>query len=361
MITVKRQSGFTLVEVLLVITIFAIILASSFSLSNSQIFEDDLQAKILEVSALVERARNNSATGYRGDVWGIKVLDNNAICENSGDCIAMFKGRAFSARDASYDAFVQFDSNVTGVSLAADQSNEFYFDYHSGWLSTTTSIVLRESLDDQYIVLDNSVGESQSVVVDKTGFIYTFVCGQDQIYDSEGNAYNTIKIGTQCWMSENLNIGTMLASVSTNPSDNGIIEKWCYDNSSSNCDLYGGLYGRSELLAYEDAAGVQGICPSGWHIPSDSEFDTLEANYPSTLDGYNLKIGGPSGFDWMLAGMRNSIGSSYTSLGTTGGIWSSTPTSNAHYADGVTTPNEITESASTPVAYGLSARCIKDY
>jgi len=104
---------------------------------------------------------------------------------------------------------------------------------------------------------------------------------------SYGNkTYNTVQIGTQCWFRENLDIGTMLVSPA-NPTDNGIIEKYCFDNLTSYCDEYGGLYKWNEMMAYSTTEGAQGICPTGWHIPTDAELISL-----STYLGGNTVAGG---------------------------------------------------------------------
>jgi len=55
-----------------------------------------------------------------------------------------------------------------------------------------------------------------------------------------GKIYNTVQIGTQCWLKENLNIGTMIP-VNQDGSNNGSIEKYCYNNDINNCNVYGGL------------------------------------------------------------------------------------------------------------------------
>ena len=57
----------------------------------------------------------------------------------------------------------------------------------------------------------------------------------------EGQVYNTIQIFGQCWLKENLNVGTMING-EDEMTDNGIIEKYCYYNDQANCDTYGGLY-----------------------------------------------------------------------------------------------------------------------
>jgi len=98
--------------------------------------------------------------------------------------------------------------------------------------------------------------------------------------------YNTVQIGTQCWFRENLDIGNMLVNPA-NPSNNSIIEKYCYNNLTSNCDIYGGLYKWDEMMAYSTTEGAQGICPTGWHIPTDAQLTTL-----STFLGGNTVAGG---------------------------------------------------------------------
>lgn len=98
-------------------------------------------------------------------------------------------------------------------------------------------------------------------------------CG-NPISDNDGNTYNTVMIGTQCWMKENLNIGTMIPSSSAQ-TPNGTIEKYCYNDIISNCDTYGGLYQWDEMMQYSGIEGVQGICPTDWHLPTETEWCTL--------------------------------------------------------------------------------------
>ena len=90
----------------------------------------------------------------------------------------------------------------------------------------------------------------------------------------EGQVYNTVLIGNQCWFRENLNVGTIIKG-KDEMTDNGVIEKYCYDNNPANCDEYGGLYQWNEMMEYDTTAGVQGICPSGWHLPTDIEWISL--------------------------------------------------------------------------------------
>ena len=91
----------------------------------------------------------------------------------------------------------------------------------------------------------------------------------------------TITIGTQTWMAENLNVGTMISGV-TMMTNNSVIEKYCYNDDPANCDIYGGLYQWDEMMQYNTTEGVQGICPTGFHLPTDDEWKTLEMHLGMT-------------------------------------------------------------------------------
>jgi uncharacterized protein (TIGR02145 family) len=108
--------------------------------------------------------------------------------------------------------------------------------------------------------------------------LLSFTCG-DQISYS-GQDYNTVLIGAQCWIIENLNIGTRIDGVDEQ-TDNSIIEKYCYDDDENNCDEYGGLYQWDEMMQYITDTATQGICPDGWHIPTDFEWKVLEGTVDS--------------------------------------------------------------------------------
>jgi uncharacterized protein (TIGR02145 family) len=92
--------------------------------------------------------------------------------------------------------------------------------------------------------------------------------------DANGHNYPTLQLGGQTWMAQNLNVGMKIIDT-TSAKNNGIIEKYCYEQKESNCDIYGGLYQWGEMMNYDTTAGIQGICPAGWHIPTDAEWTTL--------------------------------------------------------------------------------------
>jgi uncharacterized protein (TIGR02145 family) len=111
----------------------------------------------------------------------------------------------------------------------------------------------------------------------------------DQIADIDGNIYNTVLIGTQVWMKENLKTtkysdGTQIPQVKTNASwmSIGINDKaLCYYNDDApNGNIYGALYTWSAAVngltgSASNPSGIQGVCPTGWHLPSDLEWTAL--------------------------------------------------------------------------------------
>ena len=189
-----------------------------------------------------------------------------------------------------------------------------------------------------------------------------------------GQVYNTVQIGTQCWFKENLNIGVRV-DVLQYQSDNGIIEKYCYKDSTVNCDIYGGLYNWFEMMNYTTTEGTQGICPSGWHLPSDLEWTTL-TDFLGGLSyaGGKMKETGTAHWEDPNFGATNESG--FTGLG--GGyrdynnqyssrlfitlFWSSTEDSSydAWYRTIGNTYEGMYNSNGVGKSAGLSVRCLKN-
>ncbi len=211
-----------------------------------------------------------------------------------------------------------------------------------------------------------------------------FVCGESYLYDDrDGQSYKTVQIGTQCWMAENINIGTMLF-IGTNQSDNGIIEKYCYDDDPANCDIYGGMYDAREMMQYNEVPGSQGICPDGWHVATDDEFKTLEmflgmtqaqadaTEWRGTDEGGKLKESGTAHWATPNTGATNSSGftalpggwtfaTDFYQLNHHATIWTSS-TSYPNYYFEREMYNNKTQIRRIPIAYYAekNVRCIKD-
>jgi len=182
-----------------------------------------------------------------------------------------------------------------------------------------------------------------------------FTCGSNLVDSRDNQSYPTVTIGSQCWMKKNLNIGTKI-SLTNNQANNGTIEKYCYDNSDANCTTYGGLYQWDEMMQYVTTDGATGICPTGWHIPTDAQWTTLVNTY-TQVAGTALKVGGASGFDALLGGRRDIDGGSYQI--TVGGyFWSSTQSGSNVWYYFVSTGTGVSRTAIDKLR-GFSVRCIK--
>jgi uncharacterized protein (TIGR02145 family) len=215
-----------------------------------------------------------------------------------------------------------------------------------------------------------------------------FSCGDPLIDSRDGQSYATVQIGDQCWMAENLNVGTRING-SSNQTDNGTIEKYCYSNSEAQCDVYGGLYQWNEMMGYSTTPGIQGICPDGWHLPTDDEWKILEGTVDSQypvgdpqwdaveyrgLDaGGNLKSIGTthwnspntgatnsSGFTALPGGFRDTNGSSQF-MGSHGLWWSSSPSTISYaWRRFLIYDNPQVFRSYINRSYGFSVRCLKD-
>ncbi|MFZ2626887.1 MAG: FISUMP domain-containing protein [Candidatus Moraniibacteriota bacterium] len=202
--------------------------------------------------------------------------------------------------------------------------------------------------------------------------ISSWICGIDQVADADENSYDSVHVGSQCWMASNLKVGTKTVS---GPSNNGIIEKWCYSNSDGYCASDdGGLYSWNEAMQYSDTEGTRGICPDGWHIPTDAQQFELE-NYlkdsgqscvasrnevwECSTAGTKLKTDGTSGLDFLLSGFRNSDGLFYGNTGL-GYYWSSSQNGSNAWFRNLSSAEPTVARRDEPKAMGYSVRCLKD-
>ena len=222
------------------------------------------------------------------------------------------------------------------------------------------------------------------------------------VTDYDGNTYNTVKIGNQWWMAENLKVthyanGTAIPLVTDNMawSNLGINDKaYCYyNNSNTNRDTYGALYtwaaASNGIGSSTNPSGVQGVCPTGWHLPSNAEWTELTDYLTNNGYGYggsgsdigkamaatsgwrnSNKVGdvgneqgtnNSSGFTALPGGCRTSGGGSFHFIGKYGNWWSSTPggSEDAWRRDLDYDGGEVFRYGGYR-AHGYSVRCIKD-
>ncbi|GEM_PF-811418 len=194
--------------------------------------------------------------------------------------------------------------------------------------------------------------------------------------------YQVITIGEQTWMAENMNIGQQVPPDEI-PEDDRIIEKSCYNNSQENCNSLGGLYTWGEATQYSRPANrknstVQGICPDGWHLPSEKEWRKLSEylggemvagnrlknlnywNDSSRRQNRNRAYLDVTGFAALPAGRIDLTGDSYY-MGISTSFWSaSKPNSDKAWHRTITTRGSGLYRDASYTSQKFSVRCIKD-
>ena len=179
-----------------------------------------------------------------------------------------------------------------------------------------------------------------------------------------------VVIGAQTWAKTNLNVGTMVTGV-TAQTNNSTLEKYCYNDTESNCTTYGALYQWDEAMQYVTTEKAKGVCPANSHIPSDAEWKTLEmqlgmtqaqadaTGWRGTDQGTQLKSGGGSGINVLLAGHRNN-GGPFGGMSSSTDLWSSSESSSSawsrYLSDGYATVDRDIDVK----VYGFSVRCLRN-
>jgi uncharacterized protein (TIGR02145 family) len=185
-------------------------------------------------------------------------------------------------------------------------------------------------------------------------------CGNPITDPRDSKIYQTVQIGSQCWMSSNLNYGMILTSFQ-DQRDNCVAEKYCYNDNPANCTNFGGLYQWDELMLFDETPAGQGFCPPGWHIPSENEWNTLFANYiNNAFAGSPLKYSGFSGFNALLSGARH-INKGWDLKGYATFFWSSTPLGPTKaWAHGLNDTDMSVSIYPSARVNAFSVRCLKD-
>lgn len=232
------------------------------------------------------------------------------------------------------------DADNTNELITSGEMNGTELTIHEG--SSATNIDLSATQ-----ILTSPGGDKWQLSVDDNGNLST----KQVVIDSDGNIYQTVTIGTQTWMSENLKV--------QHTPDNQSIVSYAYNDNENNVDTYGRLYTWDVAMNSSTTEEAQGVCPDGWHIPSDSEWSELISNYPAGQAGKALKTGGSSGFNALLSGARYSNGS-YYELNISGTYWSSTENGSGQvYCRYFYTGDEQNQTEQEK-DFAYSIRCVKD-
>jgi uncharacterized protein (TIGR02145 family) len=292
--------------------------------------------------------------------------------------------------------FLKVEIDVTGgtsyVEMGTTQLLSVPYAMHSKTSQTTTDAV--NTTGDQTIAgnktfigttkVINPVSAADAVTkdyVDKlqsqiTALENSLIVGLKIVKDVEGNIYNTVKIGNQLWMAENLKTTKYLNGdiiETTSPVSKDITSEsipkyqWSYGGNESNVSAYGRLY------TWYAVTDIRKICPSGWHVPSISDWITLTTFLGGeSIAGDKLKEAGSvhwysnnnatneTGFTALPGGYRYNTGP-FGGV-TLWGIWWTNSQSAANTANVVEMNDQNSNSQNTEknMNHGFSVRCIKD-
>ncbi|MFA5747301.1 MAG: FISUMP domain-containing protein [Candidatus Paceibacterota bacterium] len=342
----KFQKGFTLVEIMVTIAIIGLLSALIFVGVQSALAsgrDSRRQGELSQVKKSLQAYYLANGNKYPTTALaGISLEEDN---DADGDFTQAMKGGGYLPK------------------IPRDPKHNVEADYSYKYIATTTdyyTLCAKSESKGGYLCVTGGTGvalEDDAPMFGSWGGA-VFACGD--IFSYDGKDYNTIEIGTQCWFSQNLNVGTMINSCSggylgicsnavPSQTENSqgsscvSIKKFCYNDSESNCNTYGGLYQWDQAVCGSGVEPARGVCPEGWHIPSDAEAKTLEmaigmdqaqadaTDWRGTTEGDELKISGAcqgrspcgtSGFDALLTGYRNTGGPFYQ-LGSATYFWTS--------------------------------------
>lgn len=293
----------------------------------------------------------------------VNITSNSATCD--GKVSGILTGEILE-RGICYSTSPFPLPDISGLHIFAETNEIGEFSVDLVNLSPYTSYIFRA-----YATNNSGTGYGDTI-------IFRTISGPCPGIESvlyEGQTYNTVSINGQCWLKENLNIGTMInGSSNQSPQNPEIIEKYCFLDEPDSCDTYGGLYQWDEMMQYTGTAGNQGICPNNWHIPSDAEWLTLI----TTLGGegiaggkmkevglqhwlpYNTGATNECGFTALPGGDR-STNACFYSINEWAFFWSSSK-SDPNYSWGLRLiyDNQDVFHQNYDKTYGYSVRCIKD-
>ena len=271
------------------------------------------------------------------------------------------------ARSSSSSMQKSSSSNVKSSSSVEESSSSIVESSSSKVLSSSTAPVSSSS----EILMSSCSEKSSSSLFSESSSSKSL----GKMTDSrDGQTYRTVTIGTQTWMAQNLNYGT--------------VNSYCFNDDVTKCTKYGRLY---TWAAAMDSAGVystngkgcgkgktcsptypvRGVCPDGWHLPTPKEWSTLFSAVGGS-PGNGTKLKSTSGwqkdgngtdafsFSALPAGYP-SFNGNYYDEGSYAIFWSSTEYDD-YYANHIYLyrGGDIASLAEDYKGYGFSVRCLKD-
>jgi uncharacterized protein (TIGR02145 family)/prepilin-type N-terminal cleavage/methylation domain-containing protein len=384
----NNKSAFTLVETLVVITIIGILTSlpmvaiqnSREGARNAKRIADAKQMQIaLELyyhdNGLYPSSLNPGESLASNSIVYMETIPLAPI-PNDGTC---------SEEENTYTYLNPYRLNYFYID--EEQSTYFNWDYDRNYYSI------------HFCIGEESGGLLAGEVVASPRGLNNWACGDLLLDYRDGQYYETVQIGNQCWMAENMRYDNGCSSTEwVNYSDEG----WCgvvYDGVDDGIEAlvnFGKLYQWSAAMNY-NASSSQGVCPDGWHVPSSDDWDAATTTVNNNLNyrcngidgaivkslssvfgfqsttsnecfmGNNTLLNNTTRFNAFPAGYRNRNGnfSNYTwepYFWTSSLQWSDTLGGGGYYPGFIRFPYDsvYVSKAKTYHAYAFAVRCVKD-
>lgn len=251
---------------------------------------------------------------------------------------------------------------------------------------TNLSLPMKKLLSLFFLAALISCQEEEPFIEEESDPDITGLTGR--LTDYDGNSYSWIGIGKQAWMAENLKTthysdGTAIPYVEETPdwaNLHATDKAYCwYKNSAANRTIYGGLYTWAAAVngtigSSNNPSDIQGVCPDGWHLPSNSEWSELVLHLGGTDSaGYKLKETGSthwpnedsdatneSGFTALPGGSRYPDGK-FNSFRWYAYFWTATENlENQAYHRSLFYQGPDVPGTAFHKEFGFSVRCIRD-
>lgn len=337
-----------------------------------------------------------------------KSLGCSVRCLHNGDSITYptvttSQASIISATSVVCGGIISDDGNAMvidrGLCWSTSQNPSLQIGQHSSDGSDTgnfTRIITGLVPNTTYYIRAYATNLAGTSYGNQETFTTPLICGTSTITDYDNNIYHTVKIGNQCWLKENIRSTHYSDGTSIPQGSNTLSTTIGYrytPNSNANISTYGYLYNwraaiRTSSSSSANPSGVQGICPNGWHLPSENEWSQL-SNYLKSQSQYicgnsnisiakalasktgwnsstttcaignNLNTNNATGFSALPAGNYGSI---HDLFGMYAKFWSSTESSATDAKTYILYYGYArVEFSGSGKQYGMSVRCLRDF
>ena len=288
-------------------------------------------------------ATNSQGTAYGNEISFVTGSVSNVPTLTTADVTSITSGSAISGGEISSDGGESIISRGVCWSIHEDPTTSDNKTTDGAGTGSFTSTITGLSPNTTYYVRAYATNSTGTGYGSSISFITSETSGPT-VTDADGNVYQTVTIGSQVWMVENLRTTTLNDNTSipvvTDATAWGDLKTpgytWYDNNEVANKEVYGALYNWY-------AVNTGKLCPAGWHVPTDADWTTLINNLGGEAEaGGKLKATGTTYWEFPNQGATNETGfsvlpggnrwynGSFSSIGAGAYLWSTTEHSESY-------------------------------